>query len=333
MLYFNLKAITQNYEKYKNLFQMKRTIIILFALCSLCINAKAQLYGPFKVIGKIILFADTLKAKNTADIQINKLKNDTNAIRIKRINNYNLAICYMAKNDIDSTCFYLSRSIKSNPDYNRFILSDTDFRSLHSLPCWKVITDKIDSTFLTTIPNATKPKLAVELFHILIKDQYARGYGLKYLDRNTIHIDSINLVRVEEIIKEYGWPTFTMVGKVAANGAFMVIQHSNTQIQKKYLDQLLDAAKNKEASAESVALLQDRIAANETHYQIYGTQVFQMKDPATGKLSKYTYFPIRDEQNVDKRRKEMGLIPLKDYLKMFGIDYVPGTKFKPPTFD
>lgn len=58
-----------------------------------------------------------------------------------------------------------------------------------------------------------------------------------------------------------------------------------------------------------------------------------MKDPATGKLSKFTYVPIKDEENVDKRRKEMGLIPLKDYLKMFGIDYVPGTKFKPPTFD
>jgi len=312
---------------------MKKTIISLIILGSFIGSTNAQLYGLFKPLGKIILFVDTLKAKNTADIQINKLKNDTSAIRNKFINNYNLAICYMAKNNIDSTCFYLLRSMITNPDFNRLILSDSDFDMLHGLPCWKRITDKIDSVFLSKIPNATNLKLAVELFHIFERDQQARGYGLKCRDRISNNIDNLNITRVEEIIKEFGWPTYTMVGKVAADGAFMVIQHSNTRIQKKYLDQLLEAAKKKEASQSSVALLQDRITANETHYQIYGTQVFQMKDPATGKLSKYTYYPIKDEENVDKRRKEMGLIPLKDYLKIFGIDYVPGSKFKPPTFD
>lgn len=312
---------------------MKKSIILLFLLGSFVINANAQLYGLFKPLGKVILFVDTLKANNTIDIQISKLKNDTNAIRNKYTNNYNLAICYMAKNETDSVCFFLSRSIDSNPGFNRLILSDSDFKSLHSLPCWKVITEKIDSVLLASIPNASKPKLAIELFHIFVLDQKARGYGLKFPDKSLMNVDSLNIIRVEEIIKEHGWPTYSMVGKVAADGAFMVIQHSNTQIQKKYLNQLLDAAKNKEASSESVALLRDRITANESHYQIYGTQVFQLKDPATGKLSKQAYYPIHDEVNVDKRRKEMGLIPLKDYLKIFGIDYVPGTKFQMPTFD
>jgi len=312
---------------------MNKTIIYIIVFISLFGSVKAQKYGMFKELGKIFLLADTLKVNNTVDWQISKIKNDTSAIRIKLLNDYNLAICYVAKNNIDSTCYYLSRSITNSPNFNRLILSDTDFYPLHSLPCWKTITDKIDSVFLASIPNVSQPKLAVELFHIFVLDQKARGYGLKFPDRSTMTIDSLNLIRIEEIIKEYGWPTYTMVGKVAADGAFMVIQHSNNQIQKKYLDQLLDAAKRKEASSQSVALLQDRITSEDFHYQIYGTQVFQMKDPATGKLSKYTYYPIQDEENVDKRRKEMGLIPLKDYLKMFGIDYVPGTKFKPPTFD
>ena len=312
---------------------MNKTIIYIIVFISLFGSVKAQKYGMFKELGKIFLLADTLKVNNTVDWQISKIKNDTSAIRIKLLNDYNLAICYVAKNNIDSTYYYLSRSITNSPNFNRLILSDTDFYPLHSLPCWKTITDKIDSVFLASIPNVSQPKLAVELFHIFVLDQKARGYGLKFPDRSTMTIDSLNLIRIEEIIKEYGWPTYTMVGKVAADGAFMVIQHSNNQIQKKYLDQLLDAAKRKEASSQSVALLQDRITSEDFHYQIYGTQVFQTKDPATGKLSKYTYFPIQDEENVDKRRKEMGLIPLKDYLKMFGIDYVPGTKFKPPTFD
>jgi len=311
----------------------KKILVLTIIVGSFIQSPKAQLYGPFKSIGQIVLFADTLKVKNKINCEISRIKAGNDSIRPKQLSNFNLAICYVAKNYIDSTCFYLTRSIVQNPEFNRMILSDSDFDQLHKLPCWKIITDKIDSVFLSSIPNVTKPKLAVELFHINEKDQHARGYGLKRLDKIFVNVDSINIIRVEEIIKENGWPTYSMVGKVAADGAFLVIQHSTTQIQKKYLNQLLDAAKKKEASSESVALLQDRIMTNEFHCQIYGTQVFAVKDKVTGKLSKYTYYPIKDEVNVDTRRKEMGLIPVKDYLKMFGIDYVPGTKFKPPTFE
>jgi hypothetical protein len=296
-------------------------------------NVCAQKYGLFKIYGKMILFADSLNDKNSADWQIEQIKNNSNPKRLTLLDDYNLAICYIAKNNIDSACFHIKKTIPKLPiDMNRMILSDTDFDRLHSLTCWKEITDKIDSVYLKTIPTVQNPKLAVELFHIFERDQHARGYGLKCLDKHFVNVDSVNIIRVEEIIKEYGWPTYSMVGKVAANGAFLIIQHSNTRIQKKYLDQLLDAAKKKEASSESVALLQDRIMTKESHYQIYGTQVFQIKDKVTGKLSKYTYYPIKDEKNVDARRKEMGLIPLKDYLKKFDIDYVPGTEFQPPAF-
>jgi len=309
---------------------MKR-MLILAAIIGLFIgSANAQLYGIFKPIGKIILFADSLKAKNTIDWQIDQIKNNRNTKRVKQLDDYNLAVCYIAKNDTDSTCFYLARQIIHFSFFNRLILSDSDFGRLHASPCWKVISDKIDSVFLTTIPTIKEQKLALELFHIYVKDQHIRGYGLKYIEKELTNVDSLNILRVEEIIKEYGWPTYSLVGKEAANGAFMVIQHSNYAIQKKYLNQIVDAAKNKEASAGSVALIQDRILTKEPPYnQIYGTQVFKTQDN-TGKWSKYTYYPIKDEENVDARRKEMGLGPLKDYLKRFDIDYVPGTKVQPP---
>ncbi|MDP4237836.1 MAG: hypothetical protein Q8904_00005, partial [Bacteroidota bacterium] len=238
---------------------MRKIIILIITISSIFGSANAQKYGMFKPLGQIILFADTLKEKHTTDMQISKLKNDTSHIRNKFTNSYNLAICYMAKGNVDSVYIYLLRSMISNPFFNRLILSDSDFEPLHGSTRWKELTDKIDSVLLSTIPTVSKPKLAVELFHIKERDQYARGYGLKYPDKSTMNIDSLNLIRVEEIIKEYGWPTYSMVGKEAADGAFLVIQHSTTAIQKKYLNQLLDAAKNKQASSESVALLQDRI--------------------------------------------------------------------------
>ncbi len=294
--------------------------------------SNAQKYGIFQPIGKYILFVDSLKAKRQTDWQIDQIKNNRDTTRVKLLDNYNLAICYMAKEQIDSVIIYLKQSINIFPAYNRMILSDSDFGSLHSQPCWKEITSKIDSALLATIPKATHPKLAVELFHLYVKDQYARGYGLKFPDKSTLQIDSINQMRIEQIINEYGWPTYTMVGKVAADGAFMIIQHSKPEVQKKYIETLRILASKKEASPESVAMLWDRILVNDHRSQLYGTQVFRRQDPVTHKLSKYAYYPIEDEANVDIRRKEMGLIPLKEYLKMFGIDYVPGTKFQMPTF-
>ncbi len=286
----------------------------------------------YQQIGKYVLFTDSLKEKHQADWQIDQIQNNRDTTRIKLLDNYNLAICYMAKGNVDSVIFYLKQSIAVFPPYNRMILSDSDFGSLHSQSCWKIITGKIDSALLATTPKITHPKLAVELFHIFVKDQYARGYGLKFPDKSTMDIDSINQIRMEQIIKEYGWPTYTMLGKVAADGAFMIIQHSKPEIQKKYIETLRILADKKETSQSSVALLWDRILVNDHRYQLFGTQVFQTQDPITHKISKYGYYPIEDEANVDVRRKEMGLIPLKDYFKMFGIDYVPGSKFKMPTY-
>lgn len=311
---------------------MKKIIVLILISISFFGNAHAQLYGMSKGIGKFILFADTLRRNNQADYKIDQIKNNKDTTRVKALDNYNLAICYSAKEETDSVFSYLFKSIAKFPAANTLILADSDFDYLHKLSGWAKVTSQIDSLLLTKSPGITQPKLAVELFHILIHNQHSRGFGLKRLDHSVINPDSIDLKRVEEIIQEYGWPTYSMVGKAAADGAFLVIQHSNTAVQKKYLNQLLDAAKKKEASPGSVAMLQDRISAADCHKQIYGTQVFQQMDKVTHKLSKFTYYPIIDEANVDKRRKEMGLMPLKEYLKLFGIDYVPGTAFSPPTF-
>ena len=62
---------------------MKRIIIFLIVFGTFFGSVNAQKYGMFKGMDKIFLLADTLKAKNTIDFQISKLKNDTSAIRKK----------------------------------------------------------------------------------------------------------------------------------------------------------------------------------------------------------------------------------------------------------
>jgi outer membrane protein OmpA-like peptidoglycan-associated protein len=75
-----------------------------------------------------------------------------------------------------------------------------------------------------------------------------------------------------------------------------------------------DAVKNGKADPSQLALLEDRVALGQGKKQIYGSQI--IKDPVTGKD---TIAPIEDFANVDKRRAEVGLEPLEEYVSHWGI--------------
>jgi hypothetical protein len=164
------------------------------------------------------------------------------------------------------------------------------------------------------------------LYHIYLRDQQARGLGLKRRDKNFTVSEQENLRQVEKVISEYGWPTFSMVGPVSVQGAFLVILHSDVRIQLKYFKHILKAAKKNEASKESIALMMDKINVQMEGVQIFGTQVYRRRDTTTGQWSEYQYYPIQDEEHVDSLRKEYGLIPLSDYYATFGIDYESPSK-------
>lgn len=294
-------------------------IKILFIL--ICIISSEMIYAQSN--NETILSAGMINEKNQIDWFINQIKQEIviNKSRNLGLKYYNLAICYSAKKQIDSTCSYLIKCINYSPDYNKMILTDTDFDFLQKKTCWKEIVNHIDSIYLTLNPKITNKQFAIELYHIVLKDQQARGLGMKSANNKLINTDKENLQKVEELIYKYGWPTFSMVGKTSANGAFLVIQHSNIMVQQKYLKQIVDAAQKGEASMESVALLIDRISVRLKGIQIFGTQVYQVKDSISGKLGRYKYFPIKDEEIVDSLRKECGLIPIKKYYALFGINY------------
>jgi hypothetical protein len=128
--------------------------------------------------------------------------------------------------------------------------------------------------------------------------------------------DSQNLVVVKEIIDTKGWLGDDELGDQGNTTLFLVIQHADSATQEKYLPVLLQAVKEGKAKPHQLALLEDRTRTNKGQKQIYGSQVFQ--DPSTNKL---IFFPIEDEINVNKRRASIGLGPLEEYAKLFGIEY------------
>lgn len=277
-----------------------------------------------------ILSVDTLKLNGDVDQRIGRLttliSSQLQTYKTPSFIFYNLAICYAAKGMPDSTCYYLRRSIKQSSGIHILVYNDPDFNDLRKEQFWETVLSDIDSAYLIENPDITHKEEAKTLYHVLLSDQYARGQGVKRTNQDMADIDRNNLVIVEKFIQDHGWPKFSMVGKEAAKGAFLAIQHSSIRTQNKYFMQLMDAAEEDEATKEWVALLLDRISVQAKGYQYFGTQVYRRRDSITGLPGEYRYFPIFDEAGVDSMRIAFEMPPLKEYLKLYGIDYNPVKK-------
>lgn len=133
-------------------------------------------------------------------------------------------------------------------------------------------------------------------------------------------IDSTNLLQVESLITRYGWLGINFVGARGNNTIFLVIQHADLATQEKYLPLLQQSVDAGESRPADLALLQDRVLMRQGKKQIYGSQV------VFNKRGEQEFYPIEDEKNVDIRRKKVGLQPIEEYAKYFGIEYTPPSK-------
>ena len=134
--------------------------------------------------------------------------------------------------------------------------------------------------------------------------------------------DSVNIAKVSDIISSYGWPGEEIIGWNGNSTLWAVIQHSTLENQEKYLPIMRDAVKNGKARPAQLALLEDRILVSKGKEQIYGSQA------QTDSLGVYKLCPIKDEQNVNKRRFLAGLGPLQWYAKQIGCKYSPPKTIK-----
>ena len=116
-----------------------------------------------------------------------------------------------------------------------------------------------------------------------------------------------NNVRFKEIIKEFGWPTISLVGKDASKAAWLIAQHAilDEEFMNSCLVLLENAVKNNDAEALCFAYLKDRTLIMKGMSQIYGTQFDFIDNEAVP-------FPINNPENVDELRKDMGLGTLEE---------------------
>jgi hypothetical protein len=241
---------------------------------------------------------------------------------------YNAACSWSLANYPDSAFFNLERiTTKLNyKDYDH-ITTDPDLYALHDDKRWVPLINLVKQNKDKAEVNLNKP-LSLQLDSIFEDDQKYRLqidsitkiYGSKSKEANAlwktiIKKDSVNLIKVTSILDKYGWLGADVIGRKGNSTLFLVIQHSNLKTQEKYKPMMEEAVKKGNAAASSYALLVDRVEMSNGRPQIYGSQV------RGNIVDGYKVYPIIDEINVNKRRAEVGLQPLEEYLKYFNIAY------------
>jgi hypothetical protein len=225
---------------------------------------------------------------------------------------YNAAKAFAANLKPDSAFFHLQRLYDKTEhlDYN-ILRAEPMFTPLHAAPKWSFLLEKL---------KPTMPELVAELHTIHDLDQNKRRFidtclakfghnspEYKALWQTINRTDSINQVRIFELLDRYGWLGRQEVGGKGASAVFLVVQHADLAAQEKYVPLMRTAAANGNAQKSSLAMLEDRILMRNNKKQRYGTQ--QRRDNGT---SNYYYYPTEDPENLNKRRLEIGMSPLSD---------------------
>lgn len=128
------------------------------------------------------------------------------------------------------------------------------------------------------------------------------GFGDRYVENC-----KENAEWLKEVIREKGWPSEEIVGKQGELYAWLIAQHADHDIdfQRQVLE-ILQNLPEKRHRKPHIAYLNDRIAVAENRKQTYGTQ-----------FGERGLWPVKDEENLDKRRANMSLEPFKEYLKEY----------------
>jgi len=242
---------------------------------------------------------------------------------------YNAACSWALASRPDSAFSQLFKiARKGNYTNYSHITTDTDLNSLHADKRWQQVIAVVKSNKEKEEANFDKPLVAA-LDTIYQEDQKYRqqlqGIAEKQgweseqtqnLMKIIMEKDSVNLIKVKKILDERGWLGPDVIGRQGNQTLFLVIQHADQKTQEKYLPMMREAVRKGDASASSLALLEDRVALGQGKKQTYGSQIG--RDPETGA---YYVLPLEDPDNVDKRRAAVGLGNLQEYVSNWGMTW------------
>lgn len=118
---------------------------------------------------------------------------------------------------------------------------------------------------------------------------------------------------VLSLVPEDGWFSGKVYGEEAAQGAFLVVQHADTALQKRFLPAIRTMSERGETPRWQYAMMHDRVAVGEGRPQRWGTQMQCVND-------RMVPAPTEDPDRLEERRAPMGFRwpNYEAYLANFG---------------
>ena len=148
--------------------------------------------------------------------------------------------------------------------------------------------------------------LRKQLRTMVKQDQQAR---LAFNPARMEESDAKNRREILRIFDRYGWVTNSLAGEDAAHNFWLLVQHQTPEIQQRFLPALEKAAKGNNASMSDYAYLYDRVQMGLNKPQRWGTQ-------ATCENGKPVLYSVDDPTGLDKRRAELFMPPIREYLQI-----------------
>ncbi len=150
---------------------------------------------------------------------------------------------------------------------------------------------------------------------LILRDSMGKIYGpeseeAQYYQKIFWKINPSNIKKVKEILGKENWPDTTLIGPRGNAIICRILQHADQETREHYIPRMKQAVLDKKLAARYLVRAEDRIATDKGELQIYGGQMKWYPKTKT-----FNVWPVYDPVNIDKRRAEIGLIPIAEHLK------------------
>ena len=233
-------------------------------------------------------------------------------------------------NNIELTLKYLKLSIAAGCDWYEEDAALPNLRKSGKYPttaqqevCKQQFYSKLNMDYFLQLEKLVAEDQAIR--NISGAD-YAKITDAKVENKMIGIIDSTHMVAFKSLIQKYGYPQYSNVGYQGETDAFILLLHGlfdgvNDSLDWAYFQPIiLKEVKEGRLMPEHYALLYDRVISKYgTQKQCYGTQL------GLGAKGNFVLFgEIYDIENVDLRRKEIGLPTLEDQIKLSRMEWPTG---------
>uniref|UniRef100_UPI001C5493C4 hypothetical protein n=1 Tax=Winogradskyella pacifica TaxID=664642 RepID=UPI001C5493C4 len=203
----------------------------------------------------------------------------------------------------------LISSIHNTNASKDYFLNFNEFNNFRNEKLFLEIENDYESHISEFYNKLKHPKIYREVDSLMELDQEIRNNGTDW--NEVSRIDSLNIKRLIDITKEYGWQ----------KKGWLVLWHQRGtygqdnyvwNFFKPYIDEQIVKGNMKK---DFWAMFEEEKSITKNKEQIYGLY-----------WNQFDQFPILDIENVDKRRSEFGLPPLWYMEKVYGIELPTGYK-------